>query len=54
MASVLLFVMQLEADPEDLADCFDFVVRKVAPGPYNWISSWDLANLDDAFSFQFL
>jgi len=35
VASVLSFVMQLEADPEDLADCFDFVFRKVAPGPYN-------------------
>ena len=51
VASVLSFPMQLERDPEELRATFEQVVRKLAPGPYNWISPQDLVNLRETFCF---
>ena len=45
LASTLSFIMQLEPDPPDLLDSFDYVTRRLAAGPGNWISRNDLYNL---------
>ena len=42
---VISFIMQLEADHPELTARFQEVLRKLAPGPGNWISVADLFNL---------
>jgi hypothetical protein len=51
VASVLTFVMQLEPDPPELMDAFGVILRRLAPGPGNWISRGDATHLSSAYSF---
>ncbi|CAE8623176.1 unnamed protein product [Polarella glacialis] len=52
IASVLSYVMQLEADPADLQIKFEFALRRLAPGPGNWIALADLTHLCSCFHFH--
>jgi hypothetical protein len=51
VAPILSFLMQLEPDPPDLMARFESCLRRLAPGPGNWITAADLAHLQTAFRF---
>jgi len=53
LVSTLSFVMQLEPDPADLLDSFDYVTRRLAAGPGNWISRNDLYNLKAVYGLPY-
>ncbi|CAK0811733.1 unnamed protein product [Prorocentrum cordatum] len=51
--SVLSFVMQLQDLPGDMDNIFSWALRRLAPGPGNWIMPEDLCNLREAFGIKF-
>ncbi|CAE8598073.1 unnamed protein product [Polarella glacialis] len=51
IASLLGFVMQLEPDPPDIMGYFDIAMRRLAPGPGNWLSRADAFHLRSAYGF---
>jgi len=51
IATALSFIMQLSDDPPELETYFHKTIRKLAPGPGNWITLADATHLECAYSF---
>ena len=51
IASVLSFVMQLEMDTPAVLDAFQAAMRRLLPGPGNWISYADITHLCSCYNF---
>jgi hypothetical protein len=51
IATVLSFIMLLSDDPPELETYFHKTIRKLAPGPGNWITLADATHLECAYSF---
>lgn len=51
ISTVLSFIMQLADDHPDLEDSFHKVLRRLAPGPGNWITPADATHLHSSYSF---
>ncbi len=51
IVSVLSYVMQLESEPLDLMDMYDQALRKLLPGPGNWLSRADAQHLKACYCF---
>ena len=51
VSSVLAFIMQLEPLPDELGAKYEEVLRRLAPGPGNWVTINDLTHLHADYFF---